>query len=138
MVMPIRTYRALWIIELSTLRPLNSPPAPRCVEFPPLEELVPAGPSVTSCAADTSRHQSGTRAAGTSPAEVMSTSTSGRRQTGELDFYTGAGAEEPERRNRRGGTGEEPERSRRGTGEEEPERIRGFQVHVAELFVDRN
>lgn len=72
----MRTYRALWIIELSTSNPSDGPPAPfspppLCVEFSPLEfvtagliaAVLPGAAEVTSSAADTNSQQIGTRAA---------------------------------------------------------------------------
>lgn len=69
MVMPMRTYRALWIMELSTFRPLNRTPGPElfvaaCVLFAAvlLFAVVPlAAAVVTSSSARTENQQSRSR-----------------------------------------------------------------------------
>lgn len=73
-VIPIRTYRARWIIELSTFSPFNSPPRffpPLGVELVPVEfvtvglgaSVLPVGSVVTSVAADTNIQQLVTKTA---------------------------------------------------------------------------
>lgn len=69
MVMPMRTYRALWIMALSTFRPLIRPPGPElfvaaCVLFAAvlLCAVVPlAAAVVTSSSARTENQQSRSR-----------------------------------------------------------------------------
>lgn len=107
MVMPMRTYRALWIIELSTLKPWIGPPwllPPLCVEFPPCVEFVtaglgaavlPVGGPVASSAAAMNTQTIGTRTAESSLLEAMlhpETVWTTEERRGQLWPGTGAGA----------------------------------------------
>lgn len=89
MVMPTRTYRARWIMELSTFRPLGTPPGPglfgaACVLFAvvlPCAALPLAADVLTSFAARTQKQASRSRSRSNTREDAIPTAAPALRAT---------------------------------------------------------